>query len=265
MTDSASMSRLARMVNAKFISRKDVKARQKPDGSYYPVKSGDNYLPWTERDMLDHLEGTQTFGHYLVSTDGMAKFFAFDIDLVKPTAENQPVWRTVPFNPREVWLAPHNDEDATQQEIKIDLGCQLWAMADGLAHRTMKLMGDDVKVCIAYSGCKGLHVYALTGKLTAADQRVLAVEVLDSFDVFKTSKGNNFWQHGEGLYDCLEIEVFPKQDGVGNGGFGNLMRCPLGVNQKTGHVSYFVSGYDFERGIFMMDDPTLALTAGTFR
>ncbi|MGE0342565.1 MAG: hypothetical protein AB7O86_05815 [Porticoccaceae bacterium] len=277
--ESEQLRRLARTINAKMLSRKDVKAEQFANGGYSPVetrKGSGEYAPWSEQDMLDHLMGHKTYGHYLVGQDDTAKLFAFDIDLVKPSPSNiepgdpryvRPTWFGEQFSPREVWAGEWTEGDANF-DIQRDMACQLWAMAEGLARRTMQLMGDAVTVAVSYSGCKGVHVYGLCGKTPAGELRACAREVIDSFGVFQQSKGANFFRHVE-LYDCLEIETFPKQDGVGNGGFGNLLRCPLGVNRKTGQAGFFIKANPATTPSHTMkmehDDPILALNAGTFR
>ena len=47
------------------------------------------------------------------------------------------------------------------------------------------------------------------------------------------------------------------------GGFGNLMRLPLGVNSKTGREAYFIPLEAEALG--HMDDPIATLTSGTIR
>lgn len=227
---------LAKQLGFRFIERRDVKAVQHGNGSYEPERT-----PWRLSDLVDHIEGKRTLGHYLVSPENKCRLFAFDIDLVKgiknpDTNEWDPiVWpgpdeQPTAFMPREAFL--QRDHWAAPTLI-----AQLNALAEGLARRARKLL--EVPVAIAYSGSKGLHVYAFTGSIDAADAKASADFILESFGVFERSRGHNFWKHTDG-YEAFEIEVFPKQGSLDGKDLGNLMRLPLGVNRKTGQHGFFV-------------------------
>jgi len=256
---------IAKLLAGNLIERRDVKAIQAANGDYWPHRDGpqQNYndrplIPFSLDSLVAHVEGRQTFGHYLVNPEtGTVRCFVFDIDFNKnsiyfPDGPDNP---SVMINPREVWAGPTT-------QAKRDLALQVYAMADGLAKRTQKLLGCKVIVC--YSGNKGLHVIGCLDPRTPADQaRASAVQVLESLKVFEPLKGNNFWKHTIG-YPSLEIEVFPKQDGVKSDGYGNLVRLPLGINRKSGKPSFFLR-LDVEFGKFVIDDPLEVLTAGSLR
>jgi hypothetical protein len=94
---------------------------------------------------------------------------------------------------------------------------------------------------VAFSGSKGVHVYGcFGGSVRATAARDVGLSVLDSWgrgELFSAVKGKNFYKAA--TYPDLTVEVFPKQEKVGTGGFGNLLRLPLGINQKTGREGFF--------------------------
>jgi hypothetical protein len=254
---------LIKLLGQNFVQRKDVKAFQRSDGSWFPVRAGKDgpFLPMRRSDFENHLKGTQTLGHYMVEPEtNLCKLFAFDIDLTKPVFEPEdkvfrPTYRDennverdtwindgieVPFNPREVWQV--GNPAATFRKL-LDPAAKhltlcLRSMAEALSSRIYSVL--NIPTAILNSGNKGLHVYGFTGSIPADTAREMAISILDSFGVFKPYRGNNFYRHTH-AYNCLEIEVFPKQSTVSADGFGNLMRLPLGVNMKSHNKSYFVS------------------------
>lgn len=249
---------LAGLLARHFIQRRDVKAQQSRDGAiYHPVreKVGDEYrnLPFKMDDLRAHLCGERTFGHYLVSPDNKCKLFAFDLDLIPAKR----VGVKVPGDPREVWLTDH--------PWSSHLTLALRTLAEGIATRTKRLFG--VPTCIAFSGNKGLHVYALTGTVDAAWARRMARKVIESFGCFELARGDNFWRHAYPpslSIKSIEIEVYPKQDNLNGKDFGNLMRLPLGIHRKTGRRSFFLALTE-ERDALVEDDPVLAITQGSLR
>ena len=246
---------LARLVGEKFISRKDVKAFQRPDGAWFPVTgrrpsdplyaTDPQYEPMKMSDFTRHFSGEQTMGHYMLGADGNCKLFAFDLDLRKSAPDADPPFvplvqddehEPYPCDMRAVWLDP----TAPQRPY---LCVALRTMADGLAmsiHRRLQ-----VPVAIADSGGKGLHVYAFTGSLPASTQRELAKGILEGLGMEPT-KGDNFYRP-IGYESKVEVEVFPKQDSLDGKNLGNLMKLPLGINQKSKRPSTFITsraGYD---------------------
>lgn len=223
---------IAQTLGWRFIERRDVFAQQNADGSYHPVRE-----PIKKSTLLAHLSGERTIGHYLVSPEGKCRLFAYDIDLVgtrrnPDTGNKEPAgtWNDEPLDARAAWL------DAAHP-AREDLTIQMRCLAEGLAERIRRTL--ELPVAIAYTGCKGLHVYAFTGSEDAAIVRSAALNLLDTW-CFEPSRGSNFYRHKHGQYTNFDIEVFPKQATVGEGGFGNLMRAPLGVNRKTGQEGFFV-------------------------
>lgn len=238
---------LVALLGKLFVERRDVYAIQGGNGAYRPAEDRQHKrLPFNAKVMRAHLEGKTTVGHYLLSPENKCRLFAFDIDLVKglPNPDEPTKWLPVtwdgPEGPTEFWpREAFQDKEHFARPVLIS---QLNAMAEGLARRVHRLL--EIPVAAAFSGNKGVHVYGFTGSLLAEEVREAAHLVLDSYGVFKKSRGDNFWQHVD-AYEVLEIEVFPKQDKLDNpDSLGNLMRMPLGINQKTklpGHFLKFQS------------------------
>jgi hypothetical protein len=254
---------LIKAIGTRFISRKDVKAEQGKDGAWHPVRvdprdTSSATIPFVMQDFVDHLQGTRTLGHYVVGTDDTAKFFCLDLDLDKEgfymgpgNPESDPedlaarVGHAIKAMPREIWAA---GEPADAMEYyTVALRC----LAEGLGLRAAKLI-PGMHIAIANSGGKGLHVYGFmpSGEPTPAGiVREMAEAVLmDIPNQFAKVKGDNFWKaNTSGAYSNITIEVFPKQTALSEGGYGNLIRLPLGINRKTGNRGYFVnckSGYN---------------------
>jgi hypothetical protein len=231
-------SQLARALG-RLVARKDVKAKQAPQGIYIPVDR-----PWTMKDVDDHISGKRSWGHYLLDTDNNTKMFAFDIDVDKP-------YRHIATNRADPEY--------------YDLWELVVTMASGLGSRSRWWCRDEFglepKVMLSYGGGKGMHVLGVFDDLVPATvARAIAEGILLSFGCFKRSKGDIFWKH-ETDYPELELEVFPKQTEVKPGGYGNLMRMPLGINPKTGLPGHFV----IPETALKEDDPLATLQEGSWR
>lgn len=230
-----------------FISRPDVKAFQRPDGSWYPVRT-----KITREDLVRHLQGESSMGHYLCGLDNTVKFFAFDIDLEEAKPDKN-IYYPMPIklfdnpdeasdwgdnfvkgDPRGAWANP--DKAHYTESFLI---FQMRTMAHILATTAEQMLG--YKTLVSYSGHKGIHVYVLCGKTEAGTARELAKMVLEQTDRFELLRGTNFFKHrakfGDPVQDMpqLSVEIFPKQDTVDDKTekLGNLMRLPLGWNAKT--------------------------------
>lgn len=260
---------LASLFAQRFIQRRDVKAIQlaKPlghldVGDWMPDRKriGTNddgsgiyeYFPLKMSHLLSHIAGDVTYGHYMIDSNDMCRMFAFDIDL-----EREGSWVKFPnWNECDPFATPDEQEEwmlsqmVTSDEVNPR---ELWADRRAVEARTwyklqMKELGHrllgaiqthlDIPCAAAYSGSKGIHVYGFTGPMPAFEVREGALMCLDALDEFELYKGKNFYRHKNTDpihgYPSFSIEVFPKQTSVSEGGgFGNLMRLPLGVNQKN--------------------------------
>lgn len=246
---------LANLLAKKFIARPDVKARQY-DGGYVPVENKDGHrFPWTRQDLLDHLEGKQTFGHYLLSQDDNCKLFVFDVDLEKEgtweplDAEPGTPWN---FDPRAAWLdRAHPARPYMKYQFRM------------LAHRLGKAIETELEIpwAVAYSGGKGLHVYGFTGLLPAGDVRDGALMVIESLPTIQTLRGQNFFKDTD--FPNMSIEVFPKQSSLNGKDLGNLCRLPLGRNLKNPKDPTFFIDMTAPMGSLVPLDPEYALTTSS--
>lgn len=256
---------LAKLISMKFLQRPDAKAQQEPGGAWHPVREfnpetrkydGPN-IPWKLRDLRDHLEGTKTFGNYMVDQDGNVKLFVLDIDLEKTgtwcewpdlsldkyntedRAANDAAFEADTIvhesSPREDWM---DRRHPGRKWYKI----QLREVAELLTRAITKELG--IQTVTAYTGSKGLHVYGFTGTCSAAQARAGALLSLEAAanlwpgenDIIPV-RGKNFYkftdQDPKSYFNNVSIEVFPKQDSLSQGGYGNLVRLPMGVNLKN--------------------------------
>lgn len=241
---------LIKLIGQRFISRKDVKAIERPDGAWNPVtdtgKADGKRLGFTMQDFTDHVEGRKTFGHYLLAPDDTCKLFAFDLDLDKKGwfLETEASGDTtvdvlkdgIHCDPRMIWAAQDPPEAVNY------FTSALRGLADGLAHCIHRLSDGSVHPAIFDSGGKGLHVYGFTGVMPAEHVRDFARSVLMAFGIFEPTRGDNFWKHkAVTAYSNITIEVFPKQNTLDGKDLGNLMRLPLGINQRTGRRGRFIN------------------------
>lgn len=240
------MGNLPALLVKNFIQRRDVKAVQLSTGDYMPHtvnnrRDGER-IPWRGRDLHEHLMRISSFGHYMLDTESRCKLFAFDIDL-EPTGflpascDVESNWPSdfTEANPREAW---RDRRHVARPWLKYQMRMLAGKLA-GVAYREL-----DLKVAVAYSGCKGLHVYCFHEPMAAADSREGAQLVIDTLGELELKKGHNFYKHQDTDpytgYSNLSVEVFPKQTDLTGKDLGNLMRLPLGINRKTNDPTFFV-------------------------
>lgn len=266
---------IANLLASRFIARKDVKAIQYSNGAYSPHqeynpetrKHDGPRIPWSRRDLNSHLEGSSTFGHYLLDPEDQVKLFAFDIDLEKNVLdENDPDKNFVgkypdketgeifEFDAREAW---HDRAHPSRYWSKYQLRM--------VSHQLARAVTEELSLpcAVAYSGGKGVHVYAFTGLVPAADAREGAAIVLDILGGWEPARGDNFFRSVDRDpttgFPNLSIEVFPKQDSLAGKDLGNLMRLPLGRNLKSKDPTFFVD-MTAPMGQLAPLDPEFALT-----
>lgn len=265
-----------------FVQRRDVKAVQNEfTGNWSrrtePIKMG---------DVVAHVLGKKSIGHYLIDPEtDKCRVFALDIDIVDskmetlkdnpdpelrakyvpqyfPMNPSGPTHQLTEYNPRMAW---HDRAHPAR----------LWtkrALSIVAAEIAVVIMNDLGLPClVSYSGNKGLHVYAVLhqdlggpGPIPAEDAREGAVLALEKTGMFVPGKGKNFYkaidQDPVLGFPQLEVEVFPKQGTVGPGGYGNLMRLPLGRNFKSEKdKAFFMDFSQFPYG-FAPVDPLKAMS-----
>lgn len=226
-----------------FIQRRDVKAVQSSTGSWRPIRE-----VWTRQDLLDHVSGKSTYGHYILDSDSKCKLFVLDIDLNKTGVypedpANADLWDQeqdryvgpeIKFNPRNAW---RDRSHPARSWIKFQI--------NDLAHKLVNIATNTLEIpaLAAYSGNKGFHVYGFTGVVSADLAREGAQVVLDTLA--------DEWEYNKGAYYCnnkdtvagfpnFSIEVYPKQDSLDGKDLGNLIRLPLGRNRKTSDPTFFM-------------------------
>jgi hypothetical protein len=235
LTDSVD---LVRGLGTRFIARRDIKSWQSSNGDWHPQET-----PMSMADFEAHLAGTHTMGHYMINPeDQTCKLFAFDLDLRKPSKPDvpgeppvvdpyRPTYEGTEINPRELLYTEHPLATKYRTDLRV--------CAEGIATRVSNTMG--ISVAIAESGGKGLHVYCFTGSIPGEAAQAMAHNIMETW-LFEPVRGKNFWRHVDPtLFPDIEIETFPKQATVQVGGMGNLMKLPLGVNQKTKKRSRFLT------------------------
>lgn len=259
---------IAGLLGKLFVQRRDAKAEQnKVNGVWHRCvrdRRSQADVPLKMPDVISHVRGERSFGHYLLDNDDMCRVFALDIDLRK-TACTFPfvdpetgATRLEEYIPREAWMdRGHASRTWTKLSLRV--------LGD---HFARIIVGDLGLPClVSYSGSKGLHVYGFFDQpVPAADAREGAIIVLEQSELFKPSKGKSFYEAinqdpVEG-YPQLDVEAYPKQEKKNSDGYGNLMRLPLGRNFKASdprEKSFFVDLTAHGAEIRPID-PLLALT-----
>jgi len=267
------LKQVAKLFATHFIARSDVMAQQHDDGSYSPTRKPRNpdgtpgdLAGFSMPALMNHLKGAATLGHYLLNKDNQCKLFAFDIDIdadnTKPDApidsrcllptvftdgeyreyfpiDGRLAWKTdlaglqIPGGPvytRDMQLV---GRDFLRYQLRTTADLLMAAIRDNL----------EIPTLFAYTGNKGLHVYGLTGLCDAKDVR-LGAEIVAEAAKMIPHKGQNFWKPADTFAEpcALTVEIFPKQTEIGEDGFGNLLRLPLGKNLKNPkHPTFFCS------------------------
>lgn len=238
------------LIANKFVARTDVKAVQTTDGKYHPERT-----KWKMQDFRDHIAGDKTFGHYVSDTEGNVKVIVLDIDLEKTgTWVEYPDMTQCPEDPAlaDAWYeanlkihesTPREDWKNRKHPGRAWYKTQLRTMAEMLSSGIKHAL--DIQVACAYSGNKGVHVYGFLPELMpAAEARAGALLAMEyaatSFGrdhAFERFRGVNFYKHSvhdpEHGFDNLSVELYPKQDTMEGKDLGNLVRLPLGKNQKN--------------------------------
>lgn len=263
------------LIIGRFISRPDVFAWQSNDGRWAPSRQeqkGIPYeqwplIPWSREYLQAHLDETMTLGHYMLGTDSTVKLVAFDIDLDEsghcPSRydDDGVPQDYVNTNLREAW---HDRSNPHRTWMK----SRLRHLSHSLAACVFTEL--EIPVAVAYSGNKGVHVYGFFDEpLPASDARLageLAMKALNQTQsfAFELIRGSFLWKDAnpdvENSFSNMTIEIFPKQDEIAEGSFGNLMALPLGRNQKNLEDPKFFVDMRAPMNELVPCDPTWALT-----
>lgn len=148
-----------------------------------------------------------------------------------------------------------------QRRPIVHLTVAMRTMANRLARHVAEML--EVPVAMAYSGSKGLHVYGFTGEVPASEARDAGLLVLEEAG-FHASRGANFFKSNDDDPYAGErnfsVELFPKQTSLDGKDLGNLMRLPLGKNQR-GHEGFFIDN-TAPYSVLTPADPIKAMTQG---
>jgi hypothetical protein len=254
------LSDLPTLYARRFVQRRDVKAVQFRSGAYspdreldyvkYPANRKHQPLGWTMEHLNAHLNGTETYGHYLLDNEDQARLFCLDIDLEQegfylpmpmwndsiPESEWEKQVAPIACNPREIW------KDRTQIEARNWLKYQMGMLARKFTRIIIEQLG--IGTAAAYSGNKGIHVYGFTGPMPAAQVREAALFALDLCEHWNLHRGQHIFKHAieePALgYQNFTLEIYPKQDSLKEKDLGNLLRLPLGRNLKSNDPTFFL-------------------------
>lgn len=189
-----------------FVHRSDVFAEQHEDGHYEPCR-----FELEDMAIGEHLEGFASYGVYVVKPQGHA---APEHDGV--------VAHTVTY---VVFDLDTYDADALAY-LKRSVARLVGDVDDqGLPNACRCLILED-------SGGKGYHVWLFLSEPTPAYKvRAWAESIRDGY-VTLARTASPPWP---------ALEIFPKQDEVPEGGYGNLVKLPFGVHAKTKARAFLVN------------------------
>lgn len=272
MGEANPVADLASLVGRSFIQRRDAIAQQLgegdspnlPCGAYRPVRTrvsrqeyqagikGD-LVGWTKSHIEDHISGQMTYGHYVLDLESNCRLLAFDCDFEK----------IYPFKGKDLKV---REIFGTEHPAAIAMNESIRCVADALAFK-LKASFPQLRVCCSFSGSKGIHVYGLfSEEVPGRVAKAMALDVISSMvsfergkagdrDTDKESNSDIFWRpYRDDL--PIQIEVFPKQEEVSAGGFGNLLGLPLGYNKKTRRAKFFYDPHSDPRTITPMHSET---------
>jgi hypothetical protein len=194
-----------------FVHRSDVFAEQHDTGAYTPVRR-----PLTDDDIERHLAGEASYGVYVIDPmpldDGRVMPFGVDVDVWRPSDTVKYVVFDLDTYDKSalVFLC-----DAVERLVAT-AALQWWG---GNEHRQCLMLED--------SGGKGYHLWLfLSEPVPARQARAWAEDVRRAY----VAEANRL---AHDVVSWPALEIFPKQDTVPEGGFGNLVKLPFGVHAKS--------------------------------
>lgn len=208
-----------------FVHRSDVYAVQSKQGHYMPAGRGhmeydntfkpeeghwvyDEYWPLTDDEIAEHLAGFASYGVYVIEPNQLLEH----PDLLENSV-GYLVFDLDTYSPEAYeWLV------ACLEKLV------------GFARANAGLAPNRRCLLMENSGGKGFHAWLFLSEPVAASRvrRWVARDFLP------------MWQERADAFDGTPLEIFPKQDEVAEGAFGNLVKLPLGTHAKSGRKSEFV-------------------------
>ncbi len=169
-------------------------------------------------DVLSHIQGAETYGIYPIKKDNTVKFVCFDVDLPKNFAEVE--------------------EDALVTDKSILLP-QVKNICTTAINLFRACSFNSKGILIEDTGGRGYHIwFFFESPIPAVSARKFAYSIL------KKAK--------------VQCEVFPKQNEVAEGQYGNLIKLPLGLHKKYKQYSSFID--IAEKKILSIENPFAHLT-----
>ncbi|QLG29994.1 hypothetical protein HUG10_20525 (plasmid) [Halorarum halophilum] len=195
-----------------FKTRDDCFAVQRMDGSYGPLN-----IEFEEKHVEQHINGERTYGQYLVDpVDNTVRFAAIDNDIDDDS--NAPLENAL-------------EAAVLEKQRALEFGLrdnQVWLEFSGRrGYHTWFFFDPPVKATLA----KQLLEYIVGG--TPEERDAYTEQINDGADPDDLDTPGVDIPGGH-------TEVFPKQVGLSTGEYGNLIKTPFGLHQKTGNRMLFV-------------------------
>lgn len=197
-----------------FVHRGDVFAEQHEDGHYEPVKR-----PLTDDDIAAHLEGFVSYGVYVIKP--------MDTEQYGNGVVSGNDGHVDPPQSVSYVLFDLDTYDADALDFLVRAVERLVHGAHALAQTTTAKAMQYRCLILEDSGGKGYHVWLLLSEpVPAAQARAWAESIRAQYIAVANTvaPGADKWP---------ALEIFPKQDTVPEGGYGNLVKLPFGVHAKT--------------------------------
>jgi len=169
-------------------------------------------------DVLSHIQGKEAYGIYPIKKDNTVKFVCFDVDLPKNFAEVE------------------EDALVTDKSILLQQVKNICSTVINMFHACSF---NSEPILIEDTGGRGYHIWLFfESPIPAVSARMFAYSIL------KKAKE--------------QCEVFPKQNEVAEGQYGNLIKLPLGLHKKYNQYSSFID--ITEKKILSIENPFAHLT-----
>ena len=206
-----------------FVHRCDVYAEQQPDGSYRPIKA-----PLSDNEIAEHLAGFASYGVYVIEPECV-----YDPPLGKGEPGSHK-W----YDPNTVKYLVFDLDTYSPEAYEWLVEC-LTVLINTLHGTTTNPRHTKKCLLMENSGGKGFHAWLFLEQPTPAFKvrRWVARDFVP------------MWNERASSFDGTPLEIFPKQDEVKEGKFGNLVKLPLGVHAKSGKHSDFVPEQDWASGV----------------
>ena len=146
--DREELTKLAEILEDRFIQRRDLYAKQLDDGSYVSIKK-----PIQKAHLVAHLRGDLTLGTYLLDESSNGRFMVLD-------ADNEPDWRRL--KALSVFLSGEGESGYLERSRR---GGHLWLFfKEPLPGSDIRLFGSGL---MNYLGIDGVELFPKQDELTS--------------------------------------------------------------------------------------------------